>query len=151
MAPQHSATGAVMKRRTLAAAVLSALLTITSVRSGLAHDTQTHEPAARSHPDAAETGAAFDVIAIERTLGDGPAETIRISRGAAVRLVLHDPAGTELHLHGYDLSGTASDGAPVVMRFKADHTGRFPIEAHGIEDLLGRADRALAYIEVRPE
>lgn len=91
------------------------------------------------------------VAEIERTLGEGRAETIVVSQGTSVRLVLHAPAGVELHLHGYDLSGTAGEGAPVVMSFRADHTGRFPIEAHGQQDLLGRTASALAYLEVRPE
>lgn len=37
------------------------------------------------------------------------------------------------------------------MTFRADHVGSFPIEAHGVKDVLGHTDRVLAYIEVRPE
>jgi hypothetical protein len=37
------------------------------------------------------------------------------------------------------------------MTFHADHPGRYPIEAHGVQDVLGRTDKALAYLEVRPE
>lgn len=47
---------------------------------------------------------------------------------------------------------TGIAGAPVIMTFRADHAGRFPIEAHGTQaDALGRTDSGLAYLEVRPE
>lgn len=98
----------------------------------------------------AEAGASEGTV-IERTLGDGPAETIEVTHGSAVRLVLHAPEGTEFHLHGYDLTGTAGPDGPVIITFLANHVGRFPIEAHGIEDGLSRAEKILAYIEVRPK
>jgi hypothetical protein len=101
--------------------------------------------------DAEMSAGDFQGIVIERTLGKGPIETIVVAHGAAVRLVLHAPTGTELHLHGYDLAGAAGPVAPVIMSFRAEHLGRFPIEAHGIEDVLGRKEKALAYIEVRAE
>jgi hypothetical protein len=101
--------------------------------------------------DAEPSPAGIKETVIERTLGEGPSETIVVNQGAAVRLVLHAPAGTELHLHGYDLGGVAGHEAPVIMTFRAHHLGRFPIEAHGIEDVLGRGEKALAYIEVRSE
>lgn len=81
----------------------------------------------------------------------GTSETIVVTQGTAVRLVLHAPAGTELHLHGYDLGGIAGSGAPVVMTFRAKHAGRFPIETHGAGGVLGSRHQALAYVEVRPE
>jgi hypothetical protein len=93
----------------------------------------------------------FKGTVIERNLTEGPAETIAVTRGTSVRLVLHAPEGTDLHLHGYDVTGTAAPGAPIIMTFDAHHLGRFAIEAHGVEDALGRKDKALAYIEVRPE
>lgn len=106
-----------------------------------------HDPVSGATPAA----GASDTILIERTLGEGPGETIVITQGSAVRLVLHAPAGTELHLHGYDLAGVSGPEAPVVLSFRAEHLGRFAIEAHGIEDVLGRKETTLAYIEVRSE
>jgi hypothetical protein len=98
-----------------------------------------------------EDAGRSEAIVIERTLGDGPAETIVVSQGTTVRLILHAPAGTQLHLHGYDLAGRVTDASPVVLTFHADHPGRYPIEAHGVQDVLGRSAKALAYLEVRPE
>lgn len=78
-------------------------------------------------------------------------KTIEVSKGTDVRLVLHAENPLELHLHGYDLIARAAPGSPAVFTFRADRSGRFPLEAHGIEDLLGRKDRALAFVEVRKE
>lgn len=116
------------------------------------HDQEADDAGASAQGPAALAQAGVPgAVVVERTLGAGPAETLAVQRGADVRLILHVPEGTELHLHGYDLSGTAVGGGPVVMTFHAAHAGRFAIEAHGGEDLLGRAERALAYVEVRPE
>jgi hypothetical protein len=138
------------------AAVAGALLLCSPAGIGWAHDEEnpsTHqvngsEPEASGTPE--DTGR-FESTVIERTLGDGPAETIVVSQGVTVRLVLHAPAGTQLHLHGYDLVGTATEASPVILILQADHPGRYPIEAHGVEDVLGRTDRALTYLEIRPE
>jgi FtsP/CotA-like multicopper oxidase with cupredoxin domain len=139
-----------------------ALLLCASTGIATAHDNKPHDTADQtpthqahetpeSEPKVPRKLSDSSVTVIECTLGQGPAETIVVSQSQTIRLVLHAPAGVELHLHGYDLSGTAADGAPVVMAFHADHAGRFPIEAHGVQDLLGRTDSALAYIEVRPD
>lgn len=142
-----------MHAKKLAAAMTGLLLLWAPAGVGWSHDTAGDHPAdqAEGFVHEAAANAGFEGTEIERALGDGPAETIVVPHGTAVRLILHAAAGTELHLHGYDLSGTTADGAPVVMTFHAAHSGRFPIEAHGVEDVLGRADKALAYVEVRPE
>lgn len=116
--------------------------------TGWAHDNADHRPSHQTH--GIEDSRSAEVTVIERTLGDSPAETIVVSQSTMVRLVLHAPAGTQLHLHGYDLGGTATDTAPVIVTFHAYRAGRFPIEAHGVQDVLGRTYKALAYLEVRP-
>lgn len=139
------------------AAMTGALLLCSPAGIVWAHDKADRPPSHQVHSSAREgSGTAEDAgrseaTVIERTLGDGPAETIVVSQGKTVRLVLHAPAGTQLHLHGYDLAGTTTDASPVVLTFHADRAGRYPIEAHGVQDLLGRTAKALAYIEVRPE
>jgi hypothetical protein len=138
-------------------AMMGVLLLCSPAEIGWAHDEADHRPANHVRgswpegPGTAEDTGPSEATVIERTLGDGPAETIVVSQGTTVRLVLHAPAGTQLHLHGYELAGTATDASPVVMTFHADHPGRYPIEAHGVQDVLGRTDKALAYLEVRPE
>ena len=138
-------------------ATMTAALLLCSSEIGWAHDNADHRPVHQVHGSApedagtAEDAGPTEATVIERTLGDDPAETIVVSQGTTVRLVLHAPAGTQLHLHGYDLAGTATETSPVVMTFDADHPGRYPIEAHGVQDVLGRTDKALAYLEVRPK
>ncbi|WP_051123117.1 hypothetical protein [Marinobacter lipolyticus] len=134
----------------LVAAMIGVLLLCTALGVGWARDTSDHRPAG-SVPEAPHKVADSGVTVIERTLGEGPAGTIVVRQGTTVRLVLHSPTGVELHLHGYNLSGSFNGKTPVVMNFRADHAGRFPIEAHGLQDLLGRTDSVLAYLEVRPE
>lgn len=138
------------------AAMTGALLLCSPAATGWAYDKA--DPSTHQMHGSVPEGSGTPVdpgrpeaTVIERTLGDGPAETIVVSQGTTVRLVLHAPAGTRLHLHGYELAGTATEASPVVMTLHADHAGRFPIEAHGVQDVLGRTDKALAYLEVRPE
>jgi hypothetical protein len=135
------------------AAALAALCLLSKLASADSAVTE-HHPTGHAHDpvsDATPATGASDTILIERVLGEGSSETIVVPQGSAVRLVLHAPAGTELHLHGYDLAGVSGPEAPVVWSFRAEHLGRFSIEAHGIEDVLGRKETALAYIEVRSE
>ncbi|MBW4936203.1 hypothetical protein [Marinobacter sp. F4206] len=143
-----------MYLKKLAVAMTGILLLFASTGIGWAHETTDHQPiekGLKTVPEPAGKTTDSGVTVIERTLGKGPVGTIVVRQGATVRLVLHAPVGVELHLHGYDLSGVVDGEAPVVMSFRANHTGRFPIEAHGMQDLLGRTDSALAYLEVRPE
>lgn len=98
------------------------------------------------------TGAdAFAGEEIEATLSVDEVTTIGVAKGAEVRLVLRAEQPLDLHLHGYDLSASAAPGAPAVFTFHAHSTGRFPIEAHGVESVLGQVDKALAFVEVRDE
>jgi hypothetical protein len=90
-------------------------------------------------------------VEIEHTLTEGSAETFNVVLGSEVHFVLHAKTELELHLHGYDLSATTAPGVPAVFSFRAEHAGRFAIEAHGLQDVLGRTDQAVAYIEVRYE
>lgn len=144
-----------MHLKRLAVAITGALMLCASTGIAGAHGMTDHSQtyqANKSVPEAPGKVAESGVTVIERTLGEDPAETIVVSQGTTVRLVLHAPAGLELHLHGYNLSGSSADGAPVIMTFRADYAGRFPIEAHGTQaDALGRTDSGLAYLEVRPE
>ena len=135
----------------------SALCLCALLGTGSAHDEADNSPSHEAYelrpevsPSAKKPGRS-EMTMVELTLGGGPAETIVVRQGATVRLVLHAPAGTQLHLHGYDLAATAVDGSPIVMTFHAAHSGRFSIEAHGEQDALGRTEKVLAYFEVRPE
>ena len=94
---------------------------------------------------------SFEGTLIRRTLSEGNVETITVTQGVLVRLILTSKIEAELHLHGYDLVEDAGPETPAIFTFDAAHTGRFAIVSHGDDSLLGRKEIAVAYIEVRPE
>lgn len=55
-------------------------------------------------------------------------------KGQPVEITVESAGHTEVHVHGYDLLAEAEPGKPAVIRFVADRTGRFDVEAH--PDLL---------------
>ena len=52
-----------------------------------------------------------------------------------LRLTSEEPL--QVHIHGYDLQRELASGKPVTLSFEADLTGRFEIEDHESEELLG--------------
>lgn len=90
----------------------------------------------------------FDGVEIEHHLV-GEIPTFQVPEGADVRLRLTAPDPVQLHLHAYDIIAEAGPQIPAVIAFRADHTGRFAIVVHDDNDLLGREEHAVAYVEVR--
>jgi hypothetical protein len=74
------------------------------------------------------------------------AHVVVIKRGTQVNLSVSGVEAEELHLHGYDIE---FKGEPALGSFIAAHTGRFALEMHIVDDLLGKRARAVLYIEVR--
>ncbi len=105
-----------------------------------------HDAPAGAHGEAG-TGAAGERV--DLVLAPGETPVLSLVQGHAYRIAVHARHPVELHLHGYDLTAQASADAPALFGFVAEHTGRFPIETHGDGDLLGRAARPVAFIEVR--
>jgi len=66
-----------------------------------------------------------------------------VKKGRTVRFVIRTNAGTEIHLHGYDIEKTPKKGAPTVIQFVAKVPGRFELELH-------HPDALLAQLTVRP-
>lgn len=66
-----------------------------------------------------------------------------VKKGRTVRFVIRTNAGTEVHLHGYDIEKTPKKGVPTVLQFVAKLPGRFELELHGPDVLL-------AQLTVRP-
>jgi len=66
-----------------------------------------------------------------------------VKKGRTVRFVIRTNAGTEVHLHGYDIEKTPKKGAPTVIQFVAKVPGRFELELH-------HPDALLAQLTVRP-
>jgi copper(I)-binding protein len=89
-------------------------------------------------------------LAIEHGKVNVKDETIRIRQGDVVELHWSSDRNLTLHLHGYDIEADVRPGSPVVMRFVAFATGRFPVEIHGSSHGGAHNQAALLYLEVRP-
>ena len=64
-------------------------------------------------------------------------EEISVDEGDLVNLRITSDAPLEFHLHGYDLEEDVEPGEPAELSFEAATTGRFEIEDHDTESVLG--------------
>ena len=64
-------------------------------------------------------------------------EEIEVGEGDRVRLRVTSDEQMEIHLHGYDIEREVTPGEPATLSFEADLTGRFEIEDHDSEEVLG--------------
>jgi hypothetical protein len=62
---------------------------------------------------------------------------ITVTEGDRVELRITSDLPLELHLHGYDLEREVEPGEPARLSFEADLTGRFEMENHETERVLG--------------
>ncbi len=81
-----------------------------------------------------ETATATDeVVEISVIIGQtsGSAVAYQATLGSKVQIKLLNPdADDEFHLHGYDLSATATAGQETTIEFTADQLGSFDLESH---------------------
>jgi hypothetical protein len=77
------------------------------------------------------------------------AQVVQIARGARVHLTVLGAGANEMHLHGYDIEVQGEADQPALFVFDATHTGRFALEVHVEDELLGKTEKAVLYIEVR--
>ena len=96
---------------------------------------------------AAANVAVVTPVVIPITVVDGrPVGGIKrpsVKKGRTVRFVIRTNAGTEIHLHGYDIEKTPRKGLPTIIQFVAKVPGRFEVELH-------HPDALLAQLTVRP-
>ena len=96
---------------------------------------------------AADERSAASTVVIKITVVNGrPVGGINrttVKKGQTVRFVIRTNAGSEIHLHGYDIERTPRKGVPTVMQFVARVPGRFALELHD-------PDALLAQLTVRP-
>ena len=64
-------------------------------------------------------------------------EEISVDEGELVSLRITSDAPLEFHLHGYDLEEEVEPDEPARLSFEADLTGRFEIEDHETEAVIG--------------
>lgn len=96
---------------------------------------------------ATATVAVVKPVVIPITVVDGrPVGGIKrpsVKKGRTVRFVIRTNAGTEIHLHGYDIEKKPRKGLPTIIQFVAKVPGRFEVELH-------HPDALLAQLTVRP-
>jgi hypothetical protein len=81
-------------------------------------------------------------------------KSVRVTRGDTVVLRWRSDKPLELHLHGYDVTATATPGTPAEMKIVARATGRFPVEVHGQSGASGghsHGHKTLFHLEVYPD
>ncbi len=62
---------------------------------------------------------------------------LSVTEGDQVNLRITSEEPVEVHLHGYDLEREVEPGEPGEISFEADTSGRFEIEDHETEAVLG--------------
>lgn len=129
--------------------LLGAVLVLPGAPGALAHGTEQH--GARASVETAPARAADAELSVVIDPGAATAPVVRVRHGDHVHLTVTGAGASELHLHGYDIAVRGSPGSPVTIVFDASHMGRFPVEMHVEDDLLGPREKAVLFIEVRGE
>ncbi|MEU4741011.1 hypothetical protein AB0G02_11185 [Actinosynnema sp. NPDC023658] len=101
-----------MKKGTPILALLFALLALAGCSS-------TPEPVAAPGP-----------LVLRLSVDQPSPERVEAARGQAVELTVTSEEPVDVHVHGFDVLGWAEHDKPAVLRFTADRTGTFEVEAH---------------------
>jgi hypothetical protein len=130
------------------AILLGILLALLPAQGADAHGTQGHAAEAVS-----TSPSRLPAIQLTVTVDpDAPiAQIVQVARGMHVRLSVFGVGTNTLHLHGYDIEANAAPDHPAMFNFDSIHTGRFALEMHLDNDILGRNEKAVLYIEVREQ
>ncbi len=91
----------------------------------------TTTPTATTPAEPAPTVARIRIVGNEV---QGGVQSIRVSKGDRVRIVVSADAADTLHLHGYDIEQEAEPGKPAVFAFTANLEGVYELESHTAED-----------------
>jgi len=102
---------------------------------------------------AAEPAQASELRKFSVIIRNGKAdiESLRVTQGEQVEIMLTSDQTAELHLHGYDLTARLEAGVPGALSFAGRIAGRFPVEAHRMGSGASAGHhRVLFYVEVYP-
>lgn len=89
-------------------------------------------------PDPTGVGGSQEArIDLKITEGAMTPDKIAVEDGDRVVLRVTSDRPVGLHVHGYDLEEEVEPGEPTEMSFEATITGRFEIEDHDTEAVLG--------------
>ena len=133
-----------------AAILLGAALVLMPGTGAFSHGTDQHAGESVAEPSAASRNADTNIdVTVDP---DAPAaRVIRVRRGAHVHLTVRGAGANAMHLHGYGIEVPGEADQPALFIFEAAHTGRFALEMHVEDDLLGKGEKAVLYIEVREQ
>ena len=90
-----------------------------------------------SDPAASAGGSREQTFDLAIDGGTMSPEEIFVVEGDRVNLQITADEPLEFHLHGYDLEEEVEPGEPAELSFDATTTGRFEIENHNTEAVLG--------------
>ncbi|CAA9446366.1 MAG: hypothetical protein AVDCRST_MAG78-2915 [uncultured Rubrobacteraceae bacterium] len=90
-------------------------------------------------PDPSTSAGEAQEQAFEIAINEGvmSPEEISVEEGDRVNLQITADEPLEFHLHGYDLEEEVEPGEPAELSFDATTTGRFEIENHATDAVLG--------------
>jgi hypothetical protein len=132
------------------AILLGAVLALMPGQGAFPHGTEQHTGESVTEPSAASRDADTNIdVTVDP---DAPAaQVVRVRRGAHVHLTVRGAGSNAMHLHGYGIEVQGEADQPALFIFEAAHTGRFALEVHVEDDLLGKVEKAVLYIEVREQ
>ena len=92
-----------------------------------------------SAPEATSTAEEMreETFNLEIEKGAMTPEEITVDEGDQVNLLITSDRPVEFHLHGYDLEEEVEPSEPAELSFDATLTGRFEIEDHSTDTVLG--------------
>ena len=126
-------------------ACLVCALALGAAWPALSHDAKSTGASGAARPVDTET-----ITVVVRPEEEAPKPSvIGVRLGEYVHLKVIGAGGHEIHLHGIDPVFESQPDGSVLASFEASVTGRFRLEMHGEDPLLGPRDRALLYLEVR--
>lgn len=88
-------------------------------------------------PDTRAAGPRERTFDVSIEGGEMSPEEISANEGDRVTLSIESDEPLELHVHGYDVEREVGPGQRAELSFRADLTGRFEIENHETEQVLG--------------
>jgi heme/copper-type cytochrome/quinol oxidase subunit 2 len=96
-------------------------------------------PASNSAPEPGSAADERSNVTFDLAVREGAMtpDEVEVEVGDHLRLKLTSEEPLQVHIHGYNLQRELASGKPVTLSFEADLTGRFEIEDHEYEDVLG--------------
>jgi heme/copper-type cytochrome/quinol oxidase subunit 2 len=97
-------------------------------------------PASNSAPEPESAAYDWSKVTFDLAVREGAMtpDEVEVEEGDHLTLRLtSDEEPLQVHIHGFDLQRELAPGKPVTLSFEADLTGRFEIEDHEFEEVLG--------------